>query len=134
MNQRFTGGGSAPAPTQSLTDIARQVIAGSYGNEPERSHNLRNAGYDPVQVQAEVNRLYGIGNPAPQPAPQPAPAAPQGFAVGNNVVVTNPVDYNGTRLGVSGAYTVMEVRGDRIVIGRNGIVTAAINSSNLRRV
>lgn len=52
--------------------------------------------------------------------------------VGSQVVVTRPVDWYGTHLAVGGEYTVSEVRGNRIVIGRGGVVTAAIHVSNLR--
>lgn len=62
-----------------------------------------------------------------------APAAPRPatIKVGSTVRVTNPVDVSGTHLAVSGTYTVMEVKGSRVVIGRGGVVTAAINIGNL---
>ena len=50
------------------------------------------------------------------------------------MTVTNPVDVNGTSLATSGTYEVMEVSGNRIVIGRGGQVTAAIDASNLSKV
>lgn len=128
INARY--GIGKPAPTKPsaapLTTVAQQVIAGAFGNSPQREANLRKAGHDPAKVQAEVNRLLDVG---------PGRAVPSGgvFAVGQQVVVTNPVAYDGSRLGVSGVYTVMEVRGDRIVIGRGGQVTAAINKNNIRK-
>lgn len=124
VNARYNNSGRPSAAP--VTTVAQQVIAGAFGNNPQRADNLRRAGHDPVAVQAEVNRLLGMGG---------APVHSGGiFAVGQNVVVTNPVDVNGVRLGVSGTYKVMQVNGSRIVIGRNGQVTAAINNSNLRRV
>lgn len=42
---------------ESLTKIARDVIAGKYGNGAIRVARLRLAGYDPTAVQAEVNRI-----------------------------------------------------------------------------
>lgn len=126
VNARINGTWQAPtAPQPSISTIARQVIAGSFGNSPHREANLRRAGHDPVAVQNEVNRMLGVGG-----APVPSGGI---FAVGQNVVVTNPVDYNGARLYTSGVYRVMEVRGDRIVIGRGGQVTAAIKNTNIRR-
>ena len=127
VNARINGTWQAPtAPVPGISTIARQVIAGSFGNNPERQENLRRAGHDPVAVQAEVNRLLGVGG---------APVQSGGiFAVGQNVQVTNAVSYDGVKLYVSGTYQVMEVRGDRIVIGRGGVVTAAIRNTNLRRV
>jgi hypothetical protein len=47
-----------------LDHIARQVIAGSWGNGDDRMMRLRAAGYDPAAVQAEVNRQLS-GAPAP---------------------------------------------------------------------
>lgn len=72
-----------------------------------------------------VKRVDGSSTPAAKPS------TPATIKVGSKVRVTNPVDYNGTHLGVSGTYTVMEIKGDRVVIGRNGVVTAAIRKSNL---
>lgn len=72
-----------------------------------------------------AKRVDGSSTPAAKPS------TPATIKVGSKVRVTNPVDYNGTRLGVSGTYTVMEIKGDRVVIGRNGVVTAAIRKSNL---
>lgn len=44
-----------------ITDIARAVIRGEYGNGNDRVNHLRNAGYDPQTVQNEVNRLLSGG-------------------------------------------------------------------------
>jgi Cpl-7 lysozyme-like protein/N-acetylmuramoyl-L-alanine amidase-like protein len=68
----FVGGGTpspAPAPTPSgaglsIDQVARQVIAGSWGNGDDRQRRLRAAGYDPAAVQSEVNRQLS-GAPAP---------------------------------------------------------------------
>ena len=45
--------------------------------------------------------------------------------------MTDPYDENGTHLEVPGTYDVLEVSGDRVVIGRGGAVTAACPKSNL---
>lgn len=76
--------------------------------------------------------IHGGSYVPPEPAPEPAPSA--SFSVGDIVTVTNPVDVNGTSLATSGTYEVMEVSGNRIVIGRGGQVTAAIDASNLAKV
>jgi hypothetical protein len=67
----FAGGAPTPPvpapPTGGLLpldQIARQVIAGSWGNGDDRMMRLRGAGYDPAAVQAEVNRQLS-GAPAP---------------------------------------------------------------------
>lgn len=62
-------GGSAPAPTPvegDVTALANAVIRGDYGNGDARRQAL-GARYD--EVQAEVNRILGMGAPAPAPAP-----------------------------------------------------------------
>ena len=76
--------------------------------------------------------IHGGSYVPPEPSPEPAPSA--SFSVGDIVTVTNPVDVNGTSLATSGTYEVMEVSGNRIVIGRGGQVTAAIDASNLAKV
>lgn len=46
----------ASIPKKTVSTVATEVIRGEWGNSPERETRLRNAGYDPVAVQAEVNR------------------------------------------------------------------------------
>ena len=43
----------------SVDQVARQIVngQGGWGNDPERSRKLRNAGYDPAAVQRRVNQL-----------------------------------------------------------------------------
>lgn len=49
-------------PSKSISQVAKDVIAGKYGNDPERRKKLVAEGYDPDAVQAEVNRqLEGSG-------------------------------------------------------------------------
>ncbi|MCO1497405.1 hypothetical protein [Limosilactobacillus reuteri] len=38
-----------------MDQIAREVIRGSWGNDNERINRLRQAGYDPIQIQKQVN-------------------------------------------------------------------------------
>jgi hypothetical protein len=56
VNQRV-GSGAPAAHRSTLTEIARQVIAGHYGNGAERRRLLEGAGWNYAAVQAEVNRL-----------------------------------------------------------------------------
>jgi hypothetical protein len=56
----------APAPRQNIHEVALRVIAGDYGNGPDRSARLVAAGYSTSEVQAEVNRILGgSGGSAP---------------------------------------------------------------------
>ena len=43
--------------TVDLNNVAKDVIAGKYGNGDERKENLKKAGYDYKEVQAVVNKL-----------------------------------------------------------------------------
>lgn len=63
-------GGKVPTvtpskPNQSVTSVAREVIAGKWGNGSDRVQRLRNAGYNPNTVQSEVDRLVNGNAPKP---------------------------------------------------------------------
>ena len=45
-------------PTKTLTQVAREVLNGKWGNGADRKKRLIEAGYDYAAVQKEVNRLY----------------------------------------------------------------------------
>ena len=57
----------APKPSKSVDELAQEVIAGLWGNQPERQQRLEAAGYDYYAVQARVNEIL-----APAPAPTPS--------------------------------------------------------------
>lgn len=64
------GGGTPPAPPssggKSIGQVATEVIAGKWGNNPQRAKDLAAAGYNADAVQAEVNRqLTGGGTNKP---------------------------------------------------------------------
>lgn len=44
-------------PRKTIDQLAREVIRGKWGNDPERSRRLKAAGYDPKAVQRMVNQL-----------------------------------------------------------------------------
>lgn len=90
-------------------------------------------GVDINRIIKRANEILGKSTPKAPANPKPKAPANTPIRKGDVVTVVNPVDYNGVRLGVSGSYIVMEVRGDRVVIGRNNQVTAAIRASNLSK-
>ncbi|GFH40222.1 N-acetylmuramoyl-L-alanine amidase [Lactococcus insecticola] len=66
----YTSSTSAPTPQPvkpDLTAIAKQVIAGNFGNGADRKRNLEAKGYNYDQVQAKVNELLG-STPVSKPA------------------------------------------------------------------
>lgn len=48
---------SAPSASKSITEVAKEVIAGQWGNGDDRKNALQNAGYNYNAVQAKVNEL-----------------------------------------------------------------------------
>lgn len=53
---------------KSVDEVAREVINGQWGNGADRMTRLRNAGYDPNEVQKRVNEIvYGQKKPAKKP-------------------------------------------------------------------
>ena len=55
-----TKGGAAVAPTKkSDAEIAKEVVAGKWGNGADRKKRLEAAGYDPATIQKLVNKLMG---------------------------------------------------------------------------
>lgn len=55
------------APQKGIDEVAREVIAGKWGNGSDRMAKLSAAGYDPNAVQNRVNQLLGASAPAPAP-------------------------------------------------------------------
>ena len=59
-------------------------------------------------------------------------STPKTIKVGDFVKVTNPITYDGKKFRVyHEKYEVMEVKGDRIVIGVKGVVGGAFKASSL---
>lgn len=46
-----------PTKKKSIAEVAKDVIAGKYGNGAARTAALKKAGYDPKKVQDEVNKI-----------------------------------------------------------------------------
>ena len=52
-----SAGSAQTTATKSVAEVAREVIAGKWGNGEERKSRLTAAGYDYKAVQAKVNEL-----------------------------------------------------------------------------
>lgn len=137
MNVCYTSfGASKPAATTKPTttkkktneQIAQEVIDGKWGNGDDRKKKLTEAGYSYAEVQALVNKKLGATTAA-------KPAAKK-IKVGGKVKVKNPVIYGTTKKFTVyyDKYDVLEVSGDRVVIGIGKDVTAAVKASNLEAV
>lgn len=68
VNPNYPYNPPAPTPKKSNEEIAREVIAGKWGNYPERKTRLEAAGYDYATIQGIVNEML---KPSPAPTPRP---------------------------------------------------------------
>ena len=139
--------------------------AGKYGHTGmvlDANKNLVNdANWSPLRVGTHYINLEAVGatyccppdmldpvppapkptpTPAPTPAPKPTPtpAKPASFKVGDTVVPTRLVDYDGRKLRqYDKTYTITELIGNRAVLcaKRNGkdVVWAAMNTSDIKK-
>lgn len=63
---RYAGDQTMQAGLKSVDEIAKEVLAGKWGNGDSRKNSLEAAGYSYSQVQAAVNKLMGVtGTPKP---------------------------------------------------------------------
>lgn len=103
---------------KSIEELAKEVIAGKYGNGEERKKKLGNL-YN--EVQNRVNEIMGVSKEL--------------IKVGDKVKVLNAVQYNGqTFKTYYDVYDVIEIKNDRVVIGIGQTVTCAINIKNIKKV
>ena len=127
--------------------------AGKYGHTGmvlDANKNLVNdANWSPLRVGTHYINLEAVGatyccppdmlDPVPPaPKPTPTPAKPASFKVGDTVVPTRLVDYDGRKLRqYDKTYTITELIGNRAVLcaKRNGkdVVWAAMNTSDIKK-
>lgn len=88
VNNALAGGGSAPTPQpgggKSNDQIADEVLAGNWGNNPQRRERLVAAGYDYNAIQAIVNARVGNPTAAPRKGNDVVAAEVLAGAWGNN--------------------------------------------------
>ena len=101
-------------------ELAEEVKIGKWGNGADRKKRLTDAGYDYDAIQKIVN----------ESSKKPTP-----IKKGDVVEVINPIQYTGGRfITYYKRYDVLDVSGDRIVIGKGKTITAAVNVINLKKV
>lgn len=117
----------ATTKLSSVEEIAKEVIAGKWGNGIDRKVKLEAAGYNYSQVQTRVNEL--IKNSSSNTT------TTETIKKGDKVKVINAITYTGSpfRLFYK-EYDVIEVNKDRVVIGIGKTVTAAINIKNIKKI
>lgn len=79
----------------------------------------------------DVRVVEWVEETVPAPAPEPAP---EEFKVGDVVVPTRLVDYDGTPLvQYDDTYTITQINGDRAVLSARGAIWAAMNTNDIRK-
>ena len=144
-------GSSKPSSSSGKEIVVGSKVKVTNPYDENGTHLAVSGTYDVVQVNGDriviarngtviaacprknLSLVSGGGSSKPS-SPKPSSSSGKSWKVGAKVKVTNPYDENGTHLAVSGTYEIIQVNGSRIVIGRNGKVTAAINKKNLKLV
>ena len=103
-------------------EIAKEVIDGKWGNGQYRVNKLTEAGYNYDEVQSLVNEML-------KPKEEE-------IKVGDKVEVINAINYDNGKSFAKyyDKYDVLEVAGNRVVIGIGNTVTSAIDVKNIRKV
>lgn len=112
-----------PANKKSNEEIADEVIQGKWGNGTERKKNLESAGYNYNDVQTIVNNKMKVKD--------------KNIKKGDYVIFKGTKDYNGVRLDewtYNSKFNVIEVKGDRVVIGKGSVVTAGVNKKDCYKI
>ena len=123
-----SSGASKPAAStgkKSTDTIAKEVIAGKWGNGNDRKKKLEAAGYNYNTIQNRVNEMLGVKVSS-------SGTAKKTLKVGMKAKPKTAVSYDGVKLISSVTkkyYKVIEVKGSRVVLG-DGLNTA-FNISNL---
>lgn len=102
---------------KTINQLAKEVIDGKWGNGEQRKEKLTKAGYNYKAVQEKVNQLVSKVKQGSIVRVKAGAKTYTGHAMDSFVYKTN--------------FYVMELSGDRAVIGIDGNVTAAIKVSEL---
>ena len=120
---------AASTGKKSTDTIAKEVIAGKWGNGNDRKKKLEAAGYNYNTIQNRVNEMLGVKASSSSGS---SGTTKKTLKVGMKAKPKTAVSYDGVKLISSVTkkyYKVIEVKGSRIVLG-DGLNTA-FNISNL---
>ena len=118
---------AASTGKKSTDTIAKEVIAGEWGNGDARKKKLEAAGYDYDTIQKRVNEMLGV-----KTSSSGSSGEKKTLKVGMKAKPKKAVSYDGVKLISSVTkkyYKVIEIKGSRVVLG-DGLNTA-FNISNL---
>ena len=120
---------AASTGKKSTDTIAKEVIAGEWGNGNDRKKKLEAAGYNYNTIQNRVNEMLGVKASSSSGS---SGSTKKTLKVGMKAKPKTAVSYDGVKLISSVTkkyYKVIEVKGSRVVLG-DGLNTA-FNISNL---
>lgn len=120
---------AASTGKKSTDTIAKEVIAGEWGNGNDRKKKLEAAGYNYNTIQNRVNEMLGVKASSSSGS---SGATKKTLKVGMKAKPKTAVSYDGVKLISSVTkkyYKVIEIKGSRVVLG-DGLNTA-FNISNL---
>lgn len=120
---------AASTGKKSTDTIAKEVIAGKWGNGNDRKKKLEAAGYNYNTIQNRVNEMLGVKASSSSGS---SGTTKKTLKVGMKAKPKTAVSYDGVKLISSVTkkyYKVIEVKGSRVVLG-DGLNTA-FNISNL---
>jgi hypothetical protein len=125
---RYAGAVNNPDAESTITAIKN----GGYATSPTYIKNVMNivdtynlTRYDTRDI---VSTPEAFGEPSEE-------SSVDGYKVGDVVRVITPVTYNGVKFAVYySEYDVIQVNGDRVVIGVGSTVTAAVNAANIEKI
>lgn len=120
---------AASTGKKSTDTIAKEVIAGKWGNGNDRKKKLEAAGYNYNTIQNRVNEMLGVKASSSSGS---SGSTKKTLKVGMKAKPKTAVSYDGVKLISSVTkkyYKVIEVKGSRVVLG-DGLNTA-FNISNL---
>lgn len=124
-NESYSQIGNKVVNKKSNEELANEVIAGKWGNGEERVEKLTKAGYNYNEVQKIVNNKMKNKTII------------NDIKKGDYILFKGTSDYNGVRLDdwtYNSKFNVIEVKGDRVVIGKGNIVTAGVKKSDCIKV
>lgn len=113
---------------KTIDELAKEVMAGRWGNDPERSRRLIAAGYAAKEVQAEVTRRMNSSRPQTLQPGDTVRLKPNSFIYGTTR------RFSSWCYDPSVVFTVHSIKGDRAVIQRQGKVIGAVKPNHLQKV
>ena len=127
----------APAPPASNGTLYR-VQVGAYAVKANAEACLKRAKAAGFKDAFIIGGATAAPTPTPAPKPAPKPAPAPAIKVGSKVKVRQGArDYTGAKLAsfvYTRTYDVIQISGDRVVIGQGGQVTAAVRLKDLTLV